>query len=116
LSNVCVQATTRWREELSAALGAGDADQGETPCSIRPTDVPEAQKLKRLWPLSVLESFDGRTTPKEQQPSFLLGQFAIELRKTFPQLAPEVLRVSKRIKYALPWHCALNFFQTTGRA
>ena len=46
-------------EELSAALGAGDADQGETPCSIRPTDVPEAQKLKRLWPLSVLAPFDG---------------------------------------------------------
>ena len=82
----------------SAALGAGDADQGETPCSIRPTDVPEAQKLKRLWPLSVLEPFDGRTTPKEQQPSFLLGQFAIELRKTFPQLAPEVLRVSPELE------------------
>jgi hypothetical protein len=98
LSNVCVQATTRWREELSAALGAGDADQGETPCSIRPTDVPEAQKLKRLWPLSVLEPFDGRTTPKEQQPSFLLGQFAIELRKTFPQLARKVLRVSPELE------------------
>jgi hypothetical protein len=23
---------------------------------------------------------------------------------------------AKRTKYALPWHCALNFFQTTGRA
>ena len=60
--------------------------------------MPEAQKLKRLWPLSVLEPFDGRTTPKEQQPSFLLGQFAIELRKTFPQLAPEVLRVSPELE------------------
>ena len=40
-------------EELSATLGAGDPDQSETPCSILPTDVLEAQKLKRLWPLSV---------------------------------------------------------------
>jgi hypothetical protein len=85
-------------EELSAALGAGDTDQGETPCSIRPTDVLEAQKLKRLWPLSVLAPFDGRKTPKEQQPSFLLGQFQIELRKTFPQLAMEVLRVSPELE------------------
>jgi hypothetical protein len=74
-------------EELSATLGAGDPDQGEPPCSILPTDVLEAQKLKRLWPLSVLAPFDGGKTPKEQQPSFLLGQFQIELRKTFPQLA-----------------------------
>jgi hypothetical protein len=29
-------------EELSATLGAGDTDQGETPCSILPTDVLEA--------------------------------------------------------------------------
>jgi hypothetical protein len=36
----------------------------------------------------------GRKTPEEQQPSFLLGQFQIELRKTFPQLALEVQRVS----------------------
>ena len=35
-------------EELSATLGAGDPDQSETPCSILPTDVLEAQKLKRL--------------------------------------------------------------------
>jgi hypothetical protein len=61
-------------EELSATLGAGDPDQGETPCSILPTDVLEGQKLKRLWPLSVLAPFDGYKTPKEQQPSFLLGQ------------------------------------------
>jgi hypothetical protein len=74
-------------EELSATLGAGDPDQGETPCSILPTDVLEAQKLKRLWPLSVFAPFDGCKTPKEQQPSFLLGQFQIELRKSFPQLA-----------------------------
>ena len=60
-------------EELSATLGAGDPDQGETPCSILPTDVLEAQKLKRLWPLSVFAPFDGCKTPKEQQPSFLLG-------------------------------------------
>jgi len=85
-------------EELSATLGAGDPDQGEPPCSILPTDVLEAQKLKRLWPLSVLAPFDGRKTPKEQQPSFLLGQFQIELRKTFPQLALEVLRVSPELE------------------
>jgi hypothetical protein len=36
--------------------------------------VLEAQKLKRLWPLSALAPFDGCKTPKEQQPSFLLGQ------------------------------------------
>jgi hypothetical protein len=35
-------------QELSATLGAGDPDQGEPPCSILPTDVLEAQKLKRL--------------------------------------------------------------------
>ena len=29
-------------EKLSAAFGAGDTDQGETPCSILPTDVLEA--------------------------------------------------------------------------
>jgi hypothetical protein len=78
-------------KELSATLGAGDPDQSETPCSILPTDVLEAQKLKRLWPLSVLARFDGCKMPKDQQPSFLLGQFQIELRKTFPQLALEVL-------------------------
>jgi hypothetical protein len=60
-------------EELSATLGAGDPAQGETPCSILPTDVLEAQQLKRLWPLSVLAPFDACKTPKEQQPSFLLG-------------------------------------------
>jgi hypothetical protein len=35
-------------EELSATLGAGDPDQSETPCSILPTDVLEAQKLSRI--------------------------------------------------------------------
>jgi hypothetical protein len=36
-------------EELSAALGAGDPDQGETPCSIRPTDVLEpSSPLRRI--------------------------------------------------------------------
>ena len=85
-------------EELSATLGAGDPDQGETPCSILPTDVLEAQKLKRLWPLSVFAPFDGCKTPKEQQPSFLLGQFQIELRKSFPQLALEVFRVSPELE------------------
>src|SRR3984957_6686752 len=68
--------------DLSATLGAGDPDQGEPPCSILPTDVLEAQKLKRLWPLSVFAPFDAAKRPKEQQPSFLLGQFQIELRKT----------------------------------
>jgi len=76
-------------EELSATLGARNTDQGETPCSILPTDVLEAQKLKRLGPMSVLAPFDGRKTPKEQQPSFLLGQLQIELRKTFPQLTDD---------------------------
>jgi hypothetical protein len=107
-------------EELSTTLGARDPDQGEPPCSILPTDVLEAQKLKRLWPLSVLAPFDGGKTPKEQQPSFLLGQFQIGLRNV-PQLALKVLRVSSELeashkitrettKYASPWHCALNFF------
>ena len=58
----------------------------------------EAQKLKRLWPLSVFAPFDGCETPKEQQPSFLLGQFQIELRKSFPQLVLEVLRVSAELE------------------
>ena len=34
-------------EELSAALGAGDPDQGEPPCSILPTDVLEVPS--RSW-------------------------------------------------------------------
>jgi hypothetical protein len=46
----------------------------------------------------VLAPFDGGKTPKEQQPSFLLGQFQIELRKPFPQLALEVLRVSPELE------------------
>jgi hypothetical protein len=46
----------------------------------------------------VLVPFDGCKAPKEQQPSFLLGQFQIELRKTFPQLALEVLRVSQELE------------------
>jgi len=46
----------------------------------------------------VLAPVDGCKTPKEQQPSFLLGQFQIELRKTFPQSALEVLRVSSELE------------------
>jgi hypothetical protein len=46
----------------------------------------------------VLAPFDGCKTPKEQQPSFLLGRFQIELRKAFPQLALEVLRVSPELE------------------
>ena len=46
----------------------------------------------------MLVPFDSCKTPKEQQPSFLLGQFQIELRKTFPQSALEVLRVSQELE------------------
>jgi hypothetical protein len=42
--------------------------------------------------------FDGCKTPKDQQPSFLLGQFQIELRKLFLQLALEVLRASLELE------------------
>src|ERR1700729_2310638 len=54
------------REELSATLGIGDPDQGEPPCSILPTDVLEAQKLKRLWPLSVLAPLAACKRPKNE--------------------------------------------------
>ena len=36
---------------------------------------------------------DGCKPPKEQHPSFVLGQLQIEPRKAFPQLALEALRV-----------------------
>ena len=92
-------------EELSATLGAWDTDQSEAPCSILPTDVLEAQKLKRLWLPSVLAPLDGSKTPKEQQPSFLLGQFQIEQRKTFPQLPRAVEAASAdRPESSIPSH------------
>jgi hypothetical protein len=47
-------------EELSAALGAGDPDQGETPCSIRPTDV--------LEPSSPLRRISGPIDFRQPQP------------------------------------------------
>jgi hypothetical protein len=52
-------------EKLSAALGAGDTDQGEPPSPIHPTDMLEAEELKRLRPLSMLAPHDGGKTSKE---------------------------------------------------
>jgi hypothetical protein len=52
-------------EKLSAALGAGDTDQGKPPAPIHPTDVLEAEELKRLRPLSMLAPHDGSKTSKE---------------------------------------------------
>ena len=85
-------------EELTATLGAGNADQGKAPCPIHPTGVFEAKKLKRLWPLSVLAPRGGGKTPKEQQPSLVLGQLQIEPRKTLPQMVLEVLCISPKLE------------------
>jgi hypothetical protein len=83
-------------EELTATLGAGNADQGKAPCPIHPTGVFEAKKLERLRPLSVLAPRGGGKTPKEQQPSLVLGQLQIEARKTLPQMVLEVLRIAPK--------------------
>src|SRR6185436_8382660 len=85
-------------EKLTATLGAGDADQGEAPCPIHPTGVLEAEKLKRLGPLSAFAPRGGGKTSEEQQPSFVLGQLQIESRKTLPQLTLELLRISPKLE------------------
>jgi hypothetical protein len=81
----------------------------------------EAEKLESLRPQSMPAPHGGGKATKEQQPSLVLGQLQIELRKTFPQLVLEHLRIIPELKapnevisethqVRSPRHCDLNFF------
>ena len=96
---VHLQPLTDASEKLPAAFGAGDADEGKAPVPIHPTDMLEAEELKGLRPsMSISLLCFSRKAPKEQQPSLVLGQLQIELRKTFPQLVLEHLRIIPELK------------------
>jgi hypothetical protein len=95
---VHLQPLTDASEKLPAAFGAGDADEGKAPVPIHPTDMLEAEKLESLRPQSMPAPHRGGKATKEQQPSLVLGQLQIELRKTFPQLVLEHLRIIPELK------------------
>ena len=87
------------REELPATLGAGNANQSESPGPIHPTDMLEAQKLESLRSsLSIAQPCDGREAPKEYAPSLLLGQLQSELRKSLPHFRLEAIHVLSVLK------------------
>lgn len=66
-------------KELPTTLHTGEPDQGEPTASVLPADVFEAQELESLRPsLPVHFPPLGGKTAKEQQPSFLLGQFKVK--------------------------------------
>jgi hypothetical protein len=84
----------RASQELPATLGARDANQSKSPCSINPTDMLEAKKLESFRPpQSVPQTSHACESPKEYAPSFLLGQLQPEFRKPFPHLLLELVRV-----------------------
>jgi hypothetical protein len=65
-------------KELATALDAGEPDQGETSTAISSADMFEAEKLERFRPpVDPCTSLGGESA-KEQQPSFLLGQFQVK--------------------------------------
>ncbi len=85
-------------EEFSAALGAGYSDHGKSSCPIYPTDMLKAEKLKCLWPLSVLTPCSGSKATEGKQPSFVFGQLQVESRKALPQPLLEILRVFQKLE------------------
>jgi hypothetical protein len=66
-------------KKLATALDAGEPDQRETSIAISSADMFEAEKLESFRPpVDACASLGGESA-KEQQPSFLLGQFQLNL-------------------------------------
>src|SRR6185503_8178047 len=80
-------------EELAAALDTRQPDHGEASAAIGPRDVLEAEELESIWLLTVLRASLGGKPAKEQQPSFLLGQFQVKSCEALAQLLFKVFGV-----------------------
>src|SRR4030081_1553976 len=80
-------------KELATAVDAGEPDQGETSTAISSADMFEAEKLESFRsPVDACASLGGESA-KEQQPSFLLGQFQVKSCEPRPQLSLKVFCV-----------------------
>src|SRR5262249_55556652 len=81
------------RQKLSTALLARETDHRELAAVSDSTYMRETQKVKRAGSLVVRCFGCCSEASEEQQPCFLVGQFQVESRESFPQISIEVFRI-----------------------
>src|SRR5215470_61282 len=81
------------RQKLSTALLARETDHRELAAVSDSTYMLETQKVKRAGSLVVCCFSYCSEASEEQQPCFLVGQFQVESRESFPQISIEVFRI-----------------------
>ena len=86
-------------QELPTTLGAGYANQRESPFSVHPTDVFEAQKFESLRSSQSVSptGYVGKS-PKEYAPSLFLGQLQPEFREPLPHSLLELVHILPELK------------------
>src|SRR5215475_883917 len=86
------------RQELAAALHAGEPNDGEPSSAIGPADVFEAQKLESLGSLAVPRATLRGEPAKEQQPGLFPGKLQVELCQALLKLSPKGLCVRQMLE------------------